>query len=73
MISTDKEKERQALIDARRERARGYQARSSQGQQANPLYATNQFEPSAYLPTVPSDPALSQPLPSGRFIDPPMI
>jgi hypothetical protein len=69
MIGTDKEKERQALIEARRERARGYQARSSQGQQANPLYGKSAFEPSAYLPTVPSDPALSQPLPSGRFID----
>lgn len=71
MIGTDKEKERQRLIAQRQQRAAEYaNVRAQKEGVANPLYASNPFEPSAYLPKVPSDPALSQPLPSGRFIDP---
>lgn len=39
--------------------------------QQNPLYGTDVFNPNAYLPTLPvsANPALTQPLPQGRFID----
>lgn len=71
MIPTDNEKRRAALVKARQERAAEYQkATTSKQGIVNPLYGTDPFEPSAYLPRVPSDPTLSQPLPSGRFIDP---
>lgn len=38
----------------------------------NPLYATDVFNPNAYLPTMPvsADPSLTEPIPQGRFIDP---
>lgn len=48
----------------------GGMASMGQGQVANPLYGGNPFEPSSYVQAVPSDPALAQPLPSGRYIDP---
>jgi hypothetical protein len=73
MVATDKEKERQRLIAERQKRATDIVNARNQRQgisSANPLYGSNPFEPSAYLPSVPSDPALSQPLPSGRYIDP---
>jgi len=71
MIGTDKEKARQKRLEEQRKFAQDMANNRAQKQGiANPLYASNPFEPSAYLPSVPSDPALSQPLPSGRFIDP---
>lgn len=72
MIGTDKEKERQRLIAERQKRATDIVNARNQRQgisSANPLYGSDPFEPSAYLPRVPSDPALSKPLPSGRYID----
>ncbi len=71
MLPTPKEKERQQQVKRQKELAREFAAASAKQQQAavNPLYGTDPFEPSAYLPTVPSDPKLSQPLPSGRYID----
>jgi len=71
MIGTDKEKARQKRIEEQRKFAQDIATNRAQKQGvANPLYASNPFEPSAYLPTVPSDPKLSQPLPSGRYVDP---
>lgn len=70
MIGTENEKRKQALIKARQARAREYAAVTEQQQgTVNPLYGTDPFEPSAYLQRVPSDPKLSEPLPSGRYID----
>lgn len=72
MIGTEKEKQRQeALLAERRKIARQYAQvnRNTMGV-PNPVYGTDPFEPSSYLPTVPSDPSLSEPLPSGRYIDP---
>ena len=72
MIGTDREKSRQQKIKEDRARvANMYAAARNQTQGvANPMYGTDPFEPSSYLPTVPSDPALAQPLASGRFVDP---
>lgn len=36
----------------------------------NPLFGSNPFEPSSYIPTIVGDPSLGQPLVSGRFFDP---
>lgn len=70
MVPTEEEKRKQALIKARQQRAREYAAVTEQAQgKVNPLYGTDPFEPSAYLERVPSDPKLSEPLPSGRYID----
>jgi hypothetical protein len=72
MISTEDEKARQRALIAERQRiARELKARTDKGVN-NPAYGGNPFEPSSYLPTVPSDPSLSQPIPSNRFIDPRM-
>lgn len=68
MIPTDKEKER--IRQRQRELNQQFMAETQRQQRTvNPLYGTNPFEPSSLIPTVPSDPKLSQPLPSGRYLD----
>lgn len=57
------------IYDAQRKRfanAKGYQSSN----QMSPYFGKNPLEPSSLIPTIPLDPTLAEPLPSGRFIDP---
>lgn len=70
MLPTPEEKKRIAQEKARQEFAQKAKVRAAGGMVANPLYGQSQFEPESSLSTVPSDPELAKPLPSGRYIDP---
>lgn len=55
--------------DSARQRYNKFIASSPQ-ETDNPLYGTDVFEPSAYIPKMYGDPKLAEPLPSGRYADP---
>ena len=71
MALSEKERKRRESIEAGRQKTFDSLIKKSQGKESrpNPTYGLDPFEPSSYLTTV-SSPALSQPLASGRYIDP---
>lgn len=69
MLPTEKQKQRAAQLQRERQAWAANVVKPAQGA-VNPLYMADPFEPSSYLPQVPADPSLAQPLPSGRFVDP---
>lgn len=60
----------QEVYDAQRRRLKNLPGGAKPTQQISPYFGGNPFEPSSMIPNVPADPALGEPLPSGRFIDP---
>ena len=69
MLPTEKQKQRAAQLQRERQAWAANVAKPAQGA-VNPLYMSDPFEPSSYVPQVAADPSLAQPLPSGRYIDP---
>ncbi len=71
MALSEKERKRRESIEAGRQKTFDSLVKSASKSSArpNPNFGGDPFEPSSYIPTI-SNPSLSQPIASGRYIDP---